>query len=74
MDKELLSVIKRQSNIDDDILVERVYFEEKRDVGATILKLMNISYPETKTRLRTVFDDVRDICDDKDNNYITQKQ
>jgi len=74
MDKELLSVIKKQSNIDDDILVERVYFETGRDVGATILKLMNVSYPETTPKIKTVFDEVREICDDKDNNYITQKQ
>lgn len=72
MDKELLSVIKKQSNVDDDLLVERVYYETGQDVGATVLKLCNIEYPEPKTKIRNVFDDVREICDDKDNNYLSQ--
>jgi len=73
MDKEILSAIKKQTDIEDDLLIEKTYYEKRCDIGETILTLMNIPYKKKPMKARTVFDDVREICDDKDSYFLTQQ-
>ena len=69
MDTETKSIISNQTNIDDTLLIEKTYFECNSDVGATVLKLMNISYKEKKVKKPTEFDEYRKILDEKDTEY-----
>lgn len=69
MDTETKSIISNQTNIDDTLLIEKTYFECNSDVGATVLKLMNISYKEKKVKQPTEFDEYRKILDEKDTEY-----
>jgi hypothetical protein len=63
-----INIISKQSGIDDLLHVERVYYECDGDMIKTILKLMEQPYVMTKEELKpkTIFDDIRSICDEKD--------
>lgn len=65
MDVETKEVIAKQTNIEDIILIEKTYYECGGDVGATILKLMNVAYKEKPKPVRTQFDEYREILDEK---------
>ena len=69
MDEDTKKIIAKQTNIEDTILIEKTYFECGSDVGATVLKLMNIEYKSKPVPSRTQFDDYREILDDKDSVY-----
>jgi hypothetical protein len=64
---ELFNIISKQTGIDDFLLIERAYYECDSDTTKTIFKLLEIELPELRNkRSRDVFDDLRDICDEKD--------
>ena len=69
MDEKTKQIISKQTNIEDLVLIEKTYFECDNDVGATVLKLMNITYKSKPKPPRTQFDDYREILDDKDTVY-----
>lgn len=70
MSTELFDRIAVQSGINDMLLIERTYYECNSDEIKTIFKLMDMEMPkqrhEKNPRERTLFDDLRDICDEKD--------
>lgn len=64
---ELFDIISKQTGITDHLLIERTYYECDSDSTKTIYKLMEIELPELRERKpRDVFDDLREICDQKD--------
>jgi hypothetical protein len=69
MDLETKFIISDQTNEPDLVLIEKTFFECNSDVGATILKLMNIPYVEKPKKPRTDIDDMRDILDEKDTEF-----
>ena len=58
-----IELIAKQTNIKDTILIEKTYFACESDVCKTICKLLNVKEKEEK--LKTIFDDLRMICDEK---------
>jgi hypothetical protein len=70
MSADTFELISKQTGVEDMLLVERTYYECASDEVKTIFKLMDIAVPATRTELRkkerTVFDDLREICDEKD--------
>lgn len=62
--ENVFQLISDQTGIDDLLYIERVYYECKQNQIETILKLLKVETPVTKPR--TLFDDLRDICDAKD--------
>ena len=58
-----IEIISQQTNIKDVLLIEKVYYECDSDVCRTIYKLLNLHEKEEKAK--TVFDDLREICDEK---------
>jgi hypothetical protein len=58
-----IEMISKQTNIKDNILIEKTFFECNSDVYNTICKLLDVKEKEEKPR--TVFDDLRMICDEK---------
>ena len=58
-----IEMISKQTNIKDNILIEKTYFECNSDICKTICKLLNVKDKEEKPK--TVFDDLRTICDEK---------
>jgi hypothetical protein len=70
---EVFDRIAIQSGIDDVLLIERTFYECDSDEIKTIFKLMQIEMPKQKheknPRERTLFDDLRDICDEKDTMF-----
>jgi tRNA isopentenyl-2-thiomethyl-A-37 hydroxylase MiaE len=69
MDLDTKLIISDQTNEKDLVLIEKTFFECNADVGATILKLMNISYVEKPKKARTHIDEMRDILDEKDTEF-----
>lgn len=69
--EELFKIISEQTGEKDLLVVEKTYYECNSNEIDTIFKLMNISPPIKKEKPRTVFDDLREICDEKD--YIFQQ-
>lgn len=64
---ELFDIISKQTGITDSLLIERTYYECDSDSTKTIYKLMEIELPELREKKpRDVFDDLREICDQKD--------
>lgn len=65
---ETICLISKQTGLNDLIYIERVYYECDRDEIKTIVKLMDRPYALTneEKRPRTMFDDIRQICDEKD--------
>ena len=64
---ELFDIISKQTGINDHLLIERTYYECDSDSTKTIYKLMEIELPELREKKpRDVFDDLREICDHKD--------
>lgn len=69
MDKEVLDIIKKQTDIQDDLLIERVYYENGNDPVKTITTLSKIEIIKKQDSPHTVFDDIRKIVDEKENIY-----
>lgn len=69
MDKDVISIIKNQTEVQDEVYIERIYYECKSDLVSTIMKLSNIKPPEVEVKPKTVFDDIRKIVDEKENIY-----
>ena len=68
MDQETKEIISKQTGENDLLLIEKTYFECEHDIGATICKLQNITYPEHKKQ-KTEFDQIRVILNEKDQIY-----
>ncbi len=69
MDEEIRQIISKQTGETDLLAIERTYYECNQDVGATVCKLMNITYKERPKRTKTEFDVYREIADEKDTIY-----
>jgi hypothetical protein len=69
MDKSIIDIIKKQTNVTDDLLIERVYYECENDPVKTITTLSKIETIPKKDTNHTVFDDIRKIVDEKENIY-----
>lgn len=65
---ELIEIIKSQTNIDDELLIERTLMEFKEDVSKTILTLMNL-LPKEIQKEPTDIDIFREILNEKDRIY-----
>jgi len=66
---ETIQAISSQTGIDDKILIEKTYYECGSDVVATICKLLDIKTVPRNDACKTtpsVFDTIRNICDEKD--------
>lgn len=67
---ETIGIIAKQAGIDDLLLAEKSYYECKGDVSKAILSLMNITVSlqrhEKEEKEKTVFDDIREIMDEKE--------
>jgi hypothetical protein len=74
MDKTVLDIIKKQTDISDDLLIERVYYESGNDPVKTITTLSNIEIIKTKDVPHTVFDDIRKIVDEKEKIYYNRNK
>jgi hypothetical protein len=70
MDSNVLNIIKKQTNVNDDVEITKAYLESKENISDTILKLSEIQLPTQKETHRTIFDDMRMIFDEK--AYIYQ--
>lgn len=66
IDKFEYDLIMNQTGINDKNLIEKIYFEYKSDTVKTILKLLEIELPVRTEKIRNVFDDFREILDEKD--------
>lgn len=65
---ELINIIKSQTDIDDNLLIERTLMECKEDVPKTILMLMNL-LPKEIQKEPTDIDLFREILNEKDKIY-----
>lgn len=76
MDIETKNIIADQTGQTDLIIIEKIFFECNGDVGACVLKLLNISYDEKHKQPYTKFDEIRTILDEKEKIYqnIMDKQ
>lgn len=70
MDKSLIDIIKNQTNIEDEIEIQRVFYECKDNLADTIIKLSEIKIDVPVEKRKTIFDDMRLILDEK--AYIYQ--
>lgn len=66
IDKFEYDLIINQTGINDKNLIEKIYFEYKSDTVKTILKLLEVKLPVRIEKTRNVFDDFREILDEKD--------
>lgn len=80
MQKETIELISSQTMIDNNELIEKTYISCGEDIIKTICTLMekenNVILAPEHTRKRNVFDDVREILDEKARiyqNLITNK-
>lgn len=68
--QQTLKLISKQTGVDDLFIVEKAFCECKENELQTIFKLMGMEMPQVRgvklDHEKTVFDDVRQICDDKD--------
>jgi len=71
MDKSQdLQFISNQTQVTDLLEVEKEYMKHNGDVTATIISLLGLSHTLKQTKkVRTVFDDVREIFDEKEELY-----
>lgn len=69
MDADVLSIIKNQTSVKDNVYIEKVYYECKSDIIATIMKLSDIKVPQVQDKPKTIFDDIRAIVDEKESIY-----
>lgn len=60
--------ISMQTGVTDMLLIEKTFYECDSDMFKTIFKLMGMDTPVQRHEnvRRTLFDDLRDICDEKD--------
>lgn len=67
MDQKTFEMIKTQTSIEDDDLIQQLYFQNNYDVIKTILEVQSIKTIEKNTiKQHNVFDTIRKILDDKD--------
>ena len=65
MDKQLIDIIKKQTGITDELIIEKKYYECNNSETDTIIALCNIATPAKSEKSRTLFDEMREIMDDK---------
>lgn len=66
MDQETKEIISKQTGVEDLVLIEKTYFANHGDIGATVCKLQNLHFVEKPKPLYTKFDEIREILDEKD--------
>ena len=65
-----LQFISNQTHITDMIEIEKEYMKHNGDVTATIISLLGLSDTlKQPQKPRTIFDDVREIFDEKEELY-----
>jgi len=65
-----IQFISNQTQITDLIEVEKEYMKNKGDITATIISLLGLSSTIKEfSKPKTVFDDVREIFDEKEELY-----
>ena len=64
-----VDIIVSQTGIDDKIEIERVLLECQSDISRTILKLMSLKSNDKEPKEPTVFDQIREILNDKEQLY-----
>lgn len=65
MEPAIKEMIRTQTSVTDNVLIERTYHECKGDIVQTIMKLSNLVSVE-KEKTRNMFDELREILDAKD--------
>lgn len=68
MSEVLFKQISNQCGVNDLVEVEKMYYKCDCNEVKTIFHLMGMEMPlqRHEKTMRTVFDDLRDICDEKD--------
>jgi len=66
---EDLEFIANQTRVTDMMEIERVYLQHDKDVSASIVYLLGGATSSRITKPRTIFDDIRDIFDEKEQLY-----
>lgn len=69
MNADVLSIIKNQTQVQDDVHIERIYYECQGDVIKTIIELSGIKIPKHQEKPKTLFDDIREIVNEKESIY-----
>ncbi len=66
-----IEFIANQTNVTDLIEIKKAYFLHDKDITATIIHLLGQpSVPRSKNKKpRTIYDDIRDIFDEKEQLY-----
>lgn len=73
MEADTLSIIRSQTGVDDDLYIERTYFECNSDIVKTIMALSDIKDNTTKEEDSGVFVNIRKIMDEKEMIYFNRK-
>jgi len=67
---QLFTIIANQTGINDMEIIKEKYKQNDNDVTKTIYSLLNIDLPNLRLKKpRNIFDEIRDIFDEKDNLY-----
>jgi hypothetical protein len=64
-----IDIIKKQTDVDDDLLIERCLYENSNDILKTIMQLSNLKEKEYYKAPDEVFDEIRKIVDEKEKIY-----
>lgn len=69
--KEAIYIIGKQTDIDDPVLIERILMECNNDIAQAILKLLGSNDKVEEPQEPTVFEQIRNILNEKDAIYQT---
>jgi hypothetical protein len=69
MNQDQADIISKQTGVTDMLLIEKTYYACDSDVAQTILTLMDVVYEKPAKKPRTLFDDIREIVDEKATVY-----
>ncbi len=64
-----IDIIALQTGHEDRLEIERILIESENDVSKAILNLMSLKYQQKEPKESTIFDQIREILDDKDRIY-----
>lgn len=73
MKKEDLELIKKQTNIYDELEIEKIFLKNNSNIIKTIMELSNLKIDKNRDKPITLFDDLREICDEKDKIFQNKK-
>lgn len=69
MNLDKADIISKQTGVTDMLLIEKTFYACDSDVADTILTLMDVNYEKPAKKPRTLFDDIRQIVDEKATVY-----